>query len=402
MGASANRVSAIGFALLGLVSGAAGLAAIVSGALNASVSATRPDGIRGVAIDSVAAWHQALTNELAPEKGGIIALGNKALARRLLARAPLDPAAQTYLGLVADRSGDKGGALKLMTLALRSDERSLRPRLWLMDEDLRRRDYAGAIDHFDRLASIGPAASEAAIAALTPIVRDPASHAPLARKLATNPLWRSAFLYALNRQGVSPAVVYRLTPQGSAKAQVLSEQGALLLTLLKNREYERAYLAWINFLPPASLSHVGPVFDPQFQNFVGPLPFNWQLTDTADGSSEFRKPSGLVVSYLGTAVAYLTQQATLLPPGRYRISTVATGADENDQLSWTVSCAGGSEPLQTLRLAKLQAGRQRYASVFSVPTQGCESQRLALMGSPSEFPRTADAAIEEIRIQPVK
>nr|WP_299911624.1 hypothetical protein [Sphingomonas bacterium] len=370
--------------------------------MNATVSDTRPNGIRGLAAGSVAAEHQQLTNELAPEKGAVLALRNKAMARQLLARAPLDPAAQTYLGLAADGSKDRPRALKLMTLALRSEERSLRPRLWLMDEDLRRRNYAGAIEHFDRLASIGPAASEAAIAAMTPIVRDPASHAPLARKLATNPLWRSSFLYALNRQGVSPDVVFRLTPQGSAKAQVLSEQGALLLTLVKNHEYERAYLAWINFLPPASLGHVGPVFDPQFQNFVGPMPFNWQLTDTTDGSSEFRKPSGLVVSYLGTAAANLTEQTLLLPAGRYRLSTVATGADENNQLSWTVSCSSGSEPLQTLRLAKLQAGRQRYNTMFSVPSPGCESQRLALVGSPSEFPRTADAVIEEIRIEPVK
>ncbi len=64
--------------------------------------------------------------------------------KRLLAAAPLDPVALTYLGLAADRKGDVARAKALMTLAVRSDGRVLRARLWLMDRDLRHRDYRAA------------------------------------------------------------------------------------------------------------------------------------------------------------------------------------------------------------------------------------------------------------------
>ena len=182
---------------------------------------------------------------------------------------------------------------------------------------------------------------------------------------------------------------------------MLFEQSALLQSLLKNGEYERAYLAWINFLPEASLKKLGPVYDPQFDKLPGPLPFNWQVSDGGEGSSEFSKPHGLTVSYLGTGPAALTEQTLLLSPGRYRLSVVASGADENNQLAWTVTCAGAGE-LQKLPLSGLKDAPQRYTTQFDVPADKCGAQRLALMGSPTEFPRTGNALIESVAVELVK
>jgi hypothetical protein len=339
---------------------------------------------------------------MAPANGPNIPIRDPGRAERLLAAVPLDPVALTYLGLAADKKGDSARARALMTLAVRSDGRSLRARLWIMDQDLRRRDYGSAIEHFDRLVRIGPPGTNGLINAMTGIVRDPASHAPLARKLATNPPWRSVFLYALNQRGVSPDVIYQLTPQNTAKSQVLFEQSALLQSLLKNHEYERAYLAWINFLPESSLKQLGPVYDPQFQQLPGPLPFNWQLTDGTEGSSEFGKPKGLNVSYLGGTAATLTEQTLLLAPGHYRLSVTAAGSDENNQLSWTVTCPGAGEPLQSLKLTGLKDSPQRYTTQFDIPAANCGAQRLALIGAPVEFPRTAGALIDSVTVELVK
>lgn len=395
---SGNRIT---FTALGAASVAAGLALVLTNMVSASVSDARPNGIGGLAKGTPAALRQGLDTELAPEKGPSIALDNVGQAKQLLAAVPLDPTALTYLGLAADKKGEVARAQSLMTLAVRSDGRALRARLWLMDRALRTRDYRSAIDHFDRLVWVGPTGTTGLIDAMTAIVRDPASHAPLARKLATNPQWRGSFLYALNKQGVSPDVIYQLTPQDSARTQVLFEQSALLQSLLKNGEYERAYLAWINFLPEASLKKLGPVYDPQFDKLPGPLPFNWQVTDGGEGSSEFSKPHGLTVSYLGTGPAALTEQTLLLSPGRYRLSVVASGADENNQLAWTVTCAGAGE-LQKLPLSGLKDAPQRYTTQFDVPADKCGAQRLALMGSPTEFPRTGNALIESVAVELVK
>jgi hypothetical protein len=389
------------FNLLGAATALGGLTLVLSGALNATVNEAHPNGLGKLAKGSTAAMHQLLATDIAPEKGASIPLNDTAMATLVLSRMPLDPDAQTYLALVAAAKGDAPRARGLMELALRSDGRSLRPRLWLIDRALRHRDYPAAVALLDRLITVIPSRRAQTVGAMASIVRDPASHPAITKMLATNPSWRENFLYAVNQQGMPPDAIYRLTEQNSAKASALVEQGALLQSLLKNHEYERAYLAWINFLPESSLKQVGAIYDTEFANLAGPAPFNWQLLNSPDGSAEFRAPKGLTASYLGAAPAPLAQQTILLSPGRYRLSVVASGRDEYSQLAWVITCARGGDPVVATRLLKLSDGRQKYSSIFQIPASGCEAQQLALTGTPGEFPRTADAEIDAIHIEPV-
>jgi hypothetical protein len=220
--------------------------------------------------------------------------------------------------------------------------------------------------------------------------------------LATNPPWRQNFIDQLNQQGLSPDAIFRLTAQDSARATAIAEQTGLLQTLVKNHEYERAYLAWVNFLPKAQLNQVGTIYDPGFANLPGPLPFNWQFTNDTTGSAEFRKPRGLTISYLGATQTTLATQILLLSPGRYRLSVVASGDDTYNQLGWMLSCTDGGNPLQTVQLTGLKTVLQRYSAAFEIPAANCGAQRLALTGSPGEFPRTAEAVVDTIQIEPAK
>ena len=390
----------IGFKLLGGVAAVGGIFLVLSGALAASVSDSRPDGLGGLANGSVAAMRHQLVSALALDKGATIPLRDLPVARRLFSQTPLDPAAQTYLALAAQAKGDVATAHSLMELAVRSDGRALRSRLWLIDQAIHRRDFGAAVEHLDRLIMTNPAGRQVTIKAMSSIVRDPASHAPLAKMLATNPSWRQEFLYELNQQGMSPDAIFGLTPHSSAQTEAIFVQSSLLQTLLKNHEYERAYLAWINFLPQSSLKQVGSIYDPAFADLPGPAPFNWQLVSGPDGSAEFRRPSGLTVSYLGMTYAVLGQQTLLLPAGRYRFSVVASGKDEYNQIAWTITCASGGEPVQTTKLTNLASTRRKYSTTFEIPASGCEAQQLALSGSPGEFPKPADATIETVLIEP--
>ena len=397
---SASMFRTIGFKLLGAATLLGGVALVLSNGLHASVGDAHPNGLAGLAKDSTAAMRQKIASDLALDKGATIPLRDTAVAARLLGKAPLDPNALTYLGFAAEAKGDTSRTRSLMELALRSDGRSLRPRIWLIDQAVRHRDYVAAVAHLDRLINVNVPGRQLTINAMTGIVRDPASHAPLAKKLATNPMWRHDFIYALNQQGLSADAIFGLTAQNSTQASALFEQAALLQSLLKNHEYERAYLAWINFLPEAQLKQVGSIYDPSFANLPGPAPFNWQLLNSQDGSAEFRTPRGLTISYLGAAPAVLAQQTLLLSPGHYRLSTIASGGDEYNQLAWTVTCAGAGEPVTTARLISLGDGRRKYSTVFEIPASGCEAQQLALAGSPGEFPKTANAAIDTVLIEP--
>ncbi len=397
---SAGMFRTIGFKLLGAAVVLGGGALVLSSALDASVTDGHPNGVAGLAKGRTAAMRHEIASDLALDKGATIPLPDTAVATRLLGRDPLDPNALTYVALAAESKGDTGRTRSLMELALRSDGRSLRPRIWLIDQAVRRRDYVTAVAHLDRLIMVNVPGRQLTINAMTGIVRDPASHAPLAQKLATNPMWRHDFLYALNQKGMPADAVFGLTAQNSAQTSALFEQSALLQSLLKNHEYERAYLAWINFLPEAQLKQVGNIYDPGFANLPGPAPFNWQFLNSQDGAAEFRAPRGLTISYLGAAPAVLAWQTLLLSPGRYTLSVIASGQDEYNQLSWTVTCAEGGAPVVTTRLTSLSEGRRKYSTVFEIPASGCQAQQLALNGAPGEFPKTANAAVESVQIGP--
>lgn len=390
----------IGFNILGAAIALGGLAIAYAGAVDASVNAGHPDGPFGIARGSGAALHEHLAADLALDKGASISSADRGLATALLLEAPLDANALTYLGFAA--TADAPRARALMELALRSDGRAARPRLWLIDYAIAHRDYSAAVAHLDRLITTNPQLAQSATVAMTAIVRDPASRAPLAQMLSTNPAWRVNFLDQLNQQGLSSDAIFGLTARDSAQEAAISEQSSLLLSLVKNHEYERAYLAWINFLPQAQLKQVGTIYDPQFVKIPGPLPFNWQLNSGADGSAEFSPPHGLTVAYLGAVQTTMAMQTLLLSPGHYMLSIVASGNDTYNQLNWTLTCTDSNSQVADMQLTGLKDAAQRYRTAFQVPASGCGAQRLALTGSPGEFPRTANAAILALQIEAVR
>src|SRR5690606_17691433 len=112
-------------------------------------------------------------------------------------------------------------------------------------------------------------------AAMAAITRDPASRPALIRLMDGKPLWRLEFLNVLNQQRADPALIFRLTQGPVGKSAVLGEgdeQAALLTALVKQGDYERAYLAWINFLPTSALASVSLVYDGAFEQRPGPPP----------------------------------------------------------------------------------------------------------------------------------
>jgi len=129
MAAEAGMFRKAGFNLLGAATALAGLALVLSSALNASVNEAHPDGLGKLAKGSTEAMRQRLAADLAPEKGTSIRLIDAPMARLVLSRRPLDPDAQAYLALVAEAKGDAPRARGLMDMALRTDGSSLRSRL---------------------------------------------------------------------------------------------------------------------------------------------------------------------------------------------------------------------------------------------------------------------------------
>ncbi len=220
--------------------------------------------------------------------------GMPAQAERLLAAAPLDPAALTYLGLAADKKGDASAPRRLMTLAVRSDGRALRARLWLMDQDLRHARLWQRHRAFRSAGADRPARHHRADQRHD---RDrPRSGEPRA---------------ARPQAGDQPAMARHLPlcaqPAGRVARRHLSADAAGFRPRRrccsnKRRCFSRCSRTtnmsapiWRGSIscPNRRSSSSARSMIRSSSNLPGPLPFNWQLTDGSDGSSEFSKPQGL-------------------------------------------------------------------------------------------------------------
>jgi hypothetical protein len=183
------------------------------------------------------------------------------------------------------------------------------------------------------------------------------------------------------------------TPDASA---IAGEQAALVNMLITNRDYQRAYLAWINFLPESALSGIAFVYDGNFAGLPGPPPFNWQLFADGAGNAELARKSSLPQStaldanYFSEQPSTMAQQTIVLEPGSYIFSYSVTGSHDDDtggSLGWTLRCLD-KPGTELLRSGLLPSTPTRVDVRFTVPTAGCAAQQLSLVGTSGDVPAT--------------
>jgi hypothetical protein len=342
----------------------------------------------------------AMAAERVLDNGGRIDADVLELARAVLLRAPLAAEPLIYQSLA------RGDAM-LAKATLRRDPRSRAARRILVERAARTGRYSEALAHLDRLIFLEPQAQDKLLAAMAAIASDPASRAPLVALVDTKPAWRIEFLKLLNHGRADPALIFRLTngPAGDVPApDKLDEQGALLTALVAKGDYERAYLAWINFLPGTALADVAAVYDGGFRRLAGPPPFNWLLTSNENGSAEFSGARGLRVDFFGSSPATFATQVLLLQPGAYRLRVEASGSGNSaaGTLYWTVTCITGGDPIAKVSLAGLGDRPSVRGAAFTVPAADCKAQRLALSGEPAEFPAPINATTTDVSMNPVR
>jgi hypothetical protein len=367
---------------------------VVRNTVAAAFSASNPEAVLRVAPgNGDALIAQAVRDGAA--NGGRIDSGMLMLARAALNGSPL---AAEPLSFSAIAESDQ----TLAAAALRRDPRSRSARLILLEQALRDRRYPEALGHLDRLILLEPEARDKFFAAMAAITSDPASRPALVRLMDGKPVWRLEFLNVLNQQRADPALIFRLTQGPGGDGSIPGkgdEQAALLTALVAKGDYERAYLAWINFLPSSALGSVSLVYDGAFEQQPGPPPFNWKLTSNENGSAEFSKPHGLRADFFGSSSATFAEQVLLLVPGSYRLALHASGSGDAaaGSLSWNLSCIGGAS-IGKVELSNLGERTSKRALAFEIPTGDCKAQRLALVGDPAEFPAPVAATTSNISI----
>lgn len=387
------------------------VAVTASGAIAVSAEQTRPGSIPLAAE----AGAPALEASLAPAVDAVMLHDGRlrkdqiALARRAAATDPLSPLPFYLLGA----GGETRDARRAIDLALLRDPRFRPAYRWQALTRAKSGDIAGATTALIRLAVQMPREWQmwAPIAQLT---ADPRARAVIKAEIARGVLWEDVYLKALSDSSIDRAVVFEMlqsrgrrigrASQPAAQAQPDDHRG-FIAALVARKDYQGAYLAWVQWLPAASQAGAGLVFDAGFKGFAALPPFAWQLGDGVGGAATIDPASGLSLDYSGTDGAVVATQTTLLAAGRYRLATTARfDSVSNDNgaapLVWNLVCADSGRALSELALPLDGTARHVAGGAFTVDAS-CPAQVLTLRVNSADFAKRLSGHIRSVAIEPV-
>lgn len=333
-----------------------------------------------------------------------------ALARDAAQRDPLTGDPYFLHGAARRLAGDPRAAARLVDLAVHRDPRFIPAWFWRIGFAAEHRKVADATDAAVRVIEISPDSREQTIPLVVRLTLSPASWPRIRRALATptGATWRESYFNQLVAAGVEPSIVFSaidVVRETSGKPPGAREQEALLASMVQKGDFERAYTAWLGWLPPESLSKVAYLYDGRFSGAPGAKPFNWILTSSGDGAAVIDKQHGLRIDYTANQPVQLARQIILMTPGRYRMTSVSLldqpmSQDAEVPLLWQVICLPKRQAIATVRLPDATSAKGA-AIVFDVPP-GCAAQQLSLEGLGMEFPIRVGGYVRSVEIEKAK
>ena len=341
------------------------------------------------------------------------AAADLAFADRVALYQPLS--ALPYYIAAGTRSSQAGtSARALNALALQRDPR-LRPSwAWMMADRAKANDAAAATRALIRLAVLSPDAGPL-WAVVVQVSSDPAARKEIKAEIARGAAWRDGYLANLSASQVDRSIVFEVLESSGKHAPVTNvaplpgvpdDRRAFLAQAIAQRDYDRAYLAWVQWLPAASQAAVGRVFDGDFKGAAALPPFAWELADGVGGTTAVDPAAGLTLDYSGSDGAVLAKQMVLLTPGRYRLLTQANFrpvSNENGAapLSWTLACVADGKALNDVAVP-LDGSAKRVAGAPFDVAAGCDAQLLSLKVNSADFAKHLSGTIRSVSIEAVK
>lgn len=390
-------------------------AALFVGIVTVSTEQARPAAAtlgRAIGVEPVEPRLDAIADSLAVPRRRPSA-ADLAFASQIAVRQPL--AALPYFIVGATRGADGvQNARALNALALQRDPR-LRPAwAWRVADRAKANDVSATTSALIRLAVLSPDAGPV-WSMIAQLSADPAARKEIKAEIKRGAPWRDGYLATLSASAVDRAIVFEMLESAGKHAPVTNvapppgtpdDRRAFLAQMITQRDYQRAYLAWVQWLPTASQAAVGHVFDGDFKGAAALPPFTWELADGAGGTAAIDPASGLSIDYSGSDGAILAKQMVLLQPGRYRLVTQAKFepvSNENGAapLSWTLTCVTEGTVLNELAVP-FDGNTKRVASApFEIPA-GCDAQSLSLKVNSADFAKRLSGAVRSVTLESVK
>ena len=330
-----------------------------------------------------------------------------ALARHVATTAPLSALPFYVLGTNAQVREPAAA----VAAALERDPRFRPGYSWQAESAARAGDIATATRALIRLATLSPRESRY-WPAIVQLTADPAARAFIKQELARGAIWRDGYLAQLGASSVDRSVVFEMLQFSGRRADAAivppepgrpDDRGAFIAAMVARKDYERAYLAWVQWLPAASQAGVGNVFDSSFKGLSALPPFTWALVNGVGGATAIDPASGMTLDYSGTDGATLAQQTLLLGAGRYRIVTQArfdatAGDGATPPLVWTLTCIADAHVLSELAVPLEGASKRVGGTAFAV-ADGCPAQTLALRVNPADFAKRISGSIRSVTVE---
>lgn len=321
------------------------------------------------------------------------------LARRAVRAAPVEPDATALLGAARLGSGDAAAADRAFLVAGQLGWRAPLTQVYWMQQAAAVGDYRVAAMRADALFRQNPALVSSALVA--PFERDEAARAAFIGLLAAQPNWLETYLR--NFEGVAASSILvrgELTDALAAHTGPLGCRavGALVAQLIDAGAILEADRLWRRHCPEQAGSLIG---DGAFRTLAvhqPNSPFDWAVTgdsdvslSLADGPRAGERQVVLVSS--ATFPRRVLARLVPLPPGQYRISWKATGADgrDSDRIVVALSCrADGADWAQ----ASFDPVTRRAFATFAVDG-ACAARWLGLGVRPgSDEVRLGEVAID--------
>ena len=322
----------------------------------------------------------------------------QALARRALLADPLNARALRLLGeaAAAGAPGPKGEAATVaraasfMRAAARLSGREAIATEWMMRYAYSQKDYAGAVRYADALLRAYPDIVTPFIGPLVRMAENKQASAELVAVLAQTPPWRETFMNGMLLSTTEARAPFNLflALKSTQAPPTPRELAAYLWFLQRNKHFEFAYYAWLQFLPPEQLGRAGLLFNADFAQEPSGIPFDWAVPHGYGVNVEIvpdadTYPGRLlrVVFGEGRAEFQGVSQHLFLAPGRYRFRSQYKGKLAGRRgLDWRLRC--DDAPKQLGRGPVPVGSAAAWTAVdfeFEVPASDCRAQFLQLV-----------------------
>jgi tetratricopeptide (TPR) repeat protein len=316
------------------------------------------------------------------------------LARRGIEAYALDGRNYRVVASIADARGDEAHALPLFRIAAERSPRDLQARQKLAEYALKSGDADEAIRQLDLIMRLDVKLWPDLLLRMVRLAEFPTTEPAFVHALTQRPNWRAQFLVTLALKAQDAGAVDRIYRRLDSTSK--EEMTAWIDRLIRDRDWEQAYMAWVSSLPVSQHAALGNVFDGDFAFPPSDGGFGWQMPPApgADvqtvGSANAGAGKSLSVDFYSANMTFRhVSQLLVLGPGRYvlRGKAKSDGLDTGRGLQWVLACAEGQQ--QVLASSPLLVGTQPWRDFempFEVPAGLCGGQLLRLqMGAPDRI-----------------